>query len=142
RRADGVSVTDFGAVPDATTDSTAAIQSAIDDVSANPTHGRVRFPSGTGCYKVTAPLRIRVPSLRLEGENWSNSGGGTCLAAAGFAGPIIHATIQSVDDLSFTTALVPGPGRALVLSTATQDSATYIDLQDAASARLDGLSAF
>lgn len=139
---DGVSVTDFGAVPDATTDSTAAIQSAIDDVSANPTHGRVRFPSGKACYKVTAPLKIRAPSVRLEGESWSNYGAGTCLVAAGFAGPMIHAAVQAANDLPFTASLAAGPGRALLLSTATQDTATYVDLQDAASARLDGLSAF
>jgi hypothetical protein len=132
---DGVSVADFGAAPDAVTDSTAAIQSAIDAVSRNPTHGRVRFPAGRGCYKVTAPLKIRTPSVRLEGENWSNYGAGTCLVASGFAGPMIHATVQAVDDLPFTTSLVAGPGRALVLSTATQDTATYIDLQDAAARR-------
>ena len=69
-------------------------------------------------------------------------GQGTCITASGFAGPMIHATIAPTTDLPLAGSLVSGPGRALVTSTATQDTAPYIDLQDAAAARLDGLSAF
>lgn len=137
-----VNVRTFGAVPDDKTDSTAAIQAAIDAVAARPARGKVLLPSGSGCYRITSPLRLRVPGLRIEGDNFALYGAGTCITAADFAGPIFHATIPPTEDMPFGQSLVPGDGRSLVLSTKTQDSASYLDLQYAAAARLDGLTAF
>jgi hypothetical protein len=59
---ESVSVKDFGAVGDGTTDDTAAIQAAID---ANG--GKVIFfPLGT--YKITATILVSVTNTRLEGS--------------------------------------------------------------------------
>ncbi len=140
--APGLNVADFGAVGDGVTDSTAAIQEAIDTAAGNPTRGRVFLPAGSGCYLISAPLQLRAAGLRLEGESASTANQGTCLTSTGFAGPLIHASAPGAAAMPFTDSLVKGPGRALRLSTATQDTATFIDLEDAAPARLDGLRAF
>jgi len=137
-----VSVRRFGAIADGKTDSTAAIQAAIDAVAARPTRGKILLPSGEGCYRITAPLRLRVPGLRIEGDNFALNGSGTCITASGFAGPVFHATIAPTEDLHFTDSLVRGPGRGLLLSRTWQDTGSYVDLQYVAAARLDGLQAF
>ncbi len=64
-----VSVTDFGAVGDAVTDDTGAIQKAIDHCVANRI-GTLHFPAASvgNYYKVTAPLVINGP-IRLLGPN-------------------------------------------------------------------------
>ena len=77
-----VSVRRFGAIADGKTDSTAAIQAAIDAVAARPTRGKILLPSGEGCYRITAPLRLRVPGLRIEGDNFALNGSGTCITAS------------------------------------------------------------
>jgi len=55
----GASVVTYGAAPDNRTDSTAAIQHAIDDVAQRAGGGRIVFPSGQGCYVVSAPLTMK-----------------------------------------------------------------------------------
>jgi hypothetical protein len=139
---EGLNVTAFGAVGDGVTDSTTAIQRAIDLASANPTRGRVFLPAGKACYRITEPLRLSASGVRLEGESYAAANESTCVAASGFAGPLIHAAVPGAADLPFTDSLVEGKGRALALSTKTQDSATFLDLEDAAAARLGGLQAF
>lgn len=78
-----VSVKDFGAVGDGTTDDTAAIQAAIDSNS-----GEVYFPPGT--YKTTSPLSFSN-SVYLRGANkdfsiirfYSTTAGASCIEATG-----------------------------------------------------------
>ena len=57
---DTVSVKDFGAVGDGTTDDTAAIQAAVDALSQAGVGGVVRLPAGT--YKVTSSINITWPN--------------------------------------------------------------------------------
>jgi Pectate lyase superfamily protein len=66
KRADWVSVKEFGAKGDGVTDDTQAIQNAIDSVSTS-TSCTVFFPTGT--YLVSSPLTINNPNTRLVGEN-------------------------------------------------------------------------
>jgi hypothetical protein len=62
---ESVSVQDFGAVGDGTTDDTTAIQNALDSLSA--TGGVVYAPEGQ--YRLTA--KITIPSfVKLQGANW------------------------------------------------------------------------
>ena len=63
-----VSVMDFGAVGDGTTDDTAAIQAAINSVSSTG-GGTVYLPSGT--YKTTVPLIMKV-NVALVGSSKGN----------------------------------------------------------------------
>lgn len=60
---DWISVKDFGATGDGTTDDTAAIQAAINYVAALPFGGAVRFPSGT--YKISSSLNITAPQIKV-----------------------------------------------------------------------------
>jgi len=64
---ESVSVKDFGAVGDGTTDDTAAIQAAID---AN-TQSVIYFPSGT--YKITSTIQLDT-NVFLQGEVYNFSG--------------------------------------------------------------------
>lgn len=57
---DVVSVKDFGATGDGTTDDTAAIQAAVNALSQAGVGGVVRFPAGT--YKVTSNINITWPN--------------------------------------------------------------------------------
>ena len=61
--AETVSVKDFGAVGDGTTNDTAAIQAAINAVPAGST---IIFPQGQ--YKITTTLIVTTPSLKLIGQ--------------------------------------------------------------------------
>jgi hypothetical protein len=64
---ESISVKDFGAVGNGTTDDTAAIQSAINAV-ITPTGGGLYFPGGT--YKITAKLVIPFSTgWRIHGES-------------------------------------------------------------------------
>lgn len=62
---DLVSVTDYGATGDGTTDDTTAIQAAIDAVEAAGS-GRLYFPSGN--YRITSTLDIEASGMVLVGE--------------------------------------------------------------------------
>lgn len=108
--APGLSAADFGAVGDGAADSTAAIQKAIDTAANNPTRGRILFPAGRGCHVISAPLQLRAGGLRLEGESASMGNQGTCVTAAGFASPMIHASAPAIAILS------PPRKRILVLN--------------------------
>jgi len=61
---DIVSVKDFGAVGDGVADDTAAIQAAINSVSAG---GQVYFPSGT--YKISSALSVTSTAVILKGAS-------------------------------------------------------------------------
>lgn len=85
---ESVSVGDFGATGDGTTDDTTFIQAAIDYAVAN-TIGVVRVPSGT--YNITAPIRLYT-NVSIIGEGSGSSviskstnttGTGTALARSG-----------------------------------------------------------
>jgi hypothetical protein len=78
-----VSVKDFGAVGDGTTDDTTAITNAI---AATPVGGQLYFPTGT--YKLTSEIVIQK-SITLNGDigrygdlfdaDWTATGGGTVI---------------------------------------------------------------
>ena len=57
-----VSVKDFGAVGDGATDDTAAIQKAVDSISA----GTIRLPRGS--YKISAPITVANKNILLAGD--------------------------------------------------------------------------
>lgn len=61
-----VSVMDFGAVGNGTTDDTAAIQAAINSISANG-NGTVDFPNG-GTYKITSTITVGSRSILFNGN--------------------------------------------------------------------------
>ena len=68
RLKDVVSVKDFGAVGNGTTDDSAAIQAAIDSIepgSSTPSNGRVYFPAGT--YYVASTIRVNGDGVHLIG---------------------------------------------------------------------------
>lgn len=67
---ESVSVKDFGAVGDDTTDDTAAIQAAINSISLI-NGGSVYFPAGR--YKVTSQLNITTDNLTLHGDGQRSS---------------------------------------------------------------------
>jgi len=62
-----VSVKDFGAVGDGTTDDTAAIQAALDAIVATGKRGTLWFPAGT--YKLTASLTVDISRVSIRGQN-------------------------------------------------------------------------
>jgi len=62
---ESVSVKDFGAIGDGTTDDTAAIQAAVNSVSSNG--GQVIFPSGS--YKTTSEILIPSSNVSLIGDS-------------------------------------------------------------------------
>jgi len=57
KNADNISVKDFGAVGDGTTDDTAAIQAAVNAVAGMSTDGRLHFPAGR--YKITSQITAK-----------------------------------------------------------------------------------
>jgi hypothetical protein len=62
---ESVSVKDFGAVGNGSTDDTAAIQAAINSLGAN-TGGTIYFPAGT--YRTTATLNCTQRGVTLDGD--------------------------------------------------------------------------
>lgn len=64
RGADRVSVKDFGAVGDGVTDDTAAINSAISNLSSGAV---LYFPAGT--YKCTSDITVNIANITLYGES-------------------------------------------------------------------------
>lgn len=90
-----ISVKDFGATGNGSTDDTAAIQAAINYVTASPITTTIFFPSGT--YIVSRTLTITKNGLRLKGAGaggyhdnspqifantyfrWAGTAGGTCV---------------------------------------------------------------
>ena len=86
-----VSVFDFGAKGDGTTDDTTAIQNAINVVGSAGIYGTIYFPAGT--YKITSTLNVKNP-IFLQGAG-AGAGGyptgptPTLLSWAGGAAPMI-----------------------------------------------------
>jgi hypothetical protein len=81
-----VSVKDYGATGDGTTDDTLAIQAAIDDLSSPAARpGTVWFPSsdGPGAYKITDTLTVSQAGMILAAPGRSTSGSGARLVWAG-----------------------------------------------------------
>lgn len=63
---DIVSVKDFGAVGDGSTDDTAAIQAALN--AADSAQLKLHIPGTPNGYKITAPLTINSTGLSIEGD--------------------------------------------------------------------------
>ena len=88
---ESISVKDFGAKGDGTTDDTTAIQNAISIVGASAIYGIIYFPAGT--YKITSTLNVTKP-MYLQGAG-AGAGGyptgptPTLLSWAGGAAPMI-----------------------------------------------------
>jgi len=109
---DVVSVKDFGAVGNGTTDDTAAIQAAINAVGAN---GEVVFPEGT--YKTTSQLLVSSDRVHLVGAGsyatkilFAPTANGTCLKISAGASIISQGSVKGFtffsDDSTYTkTAL-------------------------------------
>lgn len=109
---DEVSVKDFGATGDGTTDDTAAIQAAI---TAQTNGGNVFFPPGV--YRITNTLAVQKPGIRLIGSgrddnhsftpsypNFDNTGTTTSLLWKGASG----GTMISVEPSSTEAAGIGG----------------------------------
>ena len=77
---ESVSVKDFGAVGNGTTDDTVAIQAAI---TATPSGGRLLIPYGD--YLVTSGLVANV-SMNIVGEGWSETGGSRLIVSSSMSG--------------------------------------------------------
>jgi parallel beta-helix repeat protein len=75
-----VSIQDFGAVGNGTTDDTAAIQAAI---TATPSGGCLYIPYGD--YLVTSGLVANV-SMNIVGEGWSEAGGSRLIVSSSMSG--------------------------------------------------------
>lgn len=94
---------DFGADPTGRKDSTAAIQAAIDEASAQSVRGVVFMPPGT--YLISEPLEI-YNAVTLEGAagagKWSDEPGGAILSVAD--GASIRAIIVGGTADSFDTS--------------------------------------
>lgn len=139
-----LSVTDFGAVPDGITDSTDAIQACVDfALLTGISLARIFFPWGTGSYNITAPIMVRghaVPSL--IGSTPFGANNGTQIYSSGYVGPSFHISGPNPpSDLTFTTSLATGPGKAVVTAAATMSSDTFLDFVDAAGAtQFNGLA--
>ncbi|HZU63740.1 MAG TPA: glycosyl hydrolase family 28-related protein [Novosphingobium sp.] len=112
--AENVSVKDFGAKGDGSTDDTAAIQAAITAVGAAG-GGRLLVPPGT--YKISAQITAAA-NVNLYANYSARNTPATMQAASGFTGRMIYvpqaAASFSVSGISF-------------LSTVTADSSIYID---------------
>ncbi len=125
-----VSVADFGAKGDGTTDETAAVAAAIAAAAQSTTAKTVFFPPGK--YVTTKPLTINAGNVRLVGVTGSLS-----QLLPQFAGGPALLIASPRKALDTTDALVPGPGRALAL---TPDN--FFFASDVAALNFDGLTEF
>lgn len=109
-----VSVKDFGAVGDGTTDDTAAIQAAINAVEV-ASGGEVNFP--VGVYKITSGLTILADDVSLIFDtgaslNWAGSSTGTALTIGDGSSTKFR---NNVKNLRVTHSTVMAGGTALKL---------------------------
>lgn len=115
---DFISVKDFGAVGDGTTNDTAAIQAALtalQTASATVTGGVLYFPRGT--YLITSPLTIdatdvaALASVTIRGDGMQNT---TIKADPGFGGAavvrLIDPTFCTLEDIGVDVNSVGIPG--------------------------------
>lgn len=91
---DVVSVKDYGAVGDGTTDDTTAIQAALNYITTKG-GATIYFPLGT--YKYSSPLTISSTSgIRLVGDAWDfQQSGGSTLLYTGTASPAFSQTVAA-----------------------------------------------
>jgi hypothetical protein len=119
---ESVSVKDFGAVGNGTTDDTAAIQEAINAIVATASKGTLFFPAGT--YKITSSLTINVSYVSIFGEsavlNFSSLTSGAALVVNTTVSPAYSNSITFISGIKLignsTTGNVIG-----IQYTSTQD---------------------
>jgi hypothetical protein len=127
-----VSVKDFGATGNGTTDDTGAIQAAIDYIVGTGQPNSLHFPSGT--YKITSGLTINAGYVSCIGDrailNFSTVGDIACITFIGgnavsgqpynqsdccFEGfKIVGPSTSVATGLYFNTASSPGPASVIV----------------------------
>lgn len=126
---DIVSVKDFGAKGDGTTDDTTAVQNAMDALSSG---GVLYFPAGA--YKLTAQLVVpsnqnysmRGAGMEVTRLFWTNSAGGVYWNATGFA----RFKSFTIEGMSLTTTYAGG-GTAIQVgdgSSVIESAVTFRDL--------------
>lgn len=109
---DVVSVKDFGAVGDGTTDDTSAIQATITAASPN---GKVVFPAGI--YKTTSQLLVSSDRVHLEGAGsyatkilFAPTANGTCLKLSAGAAIMSQGSVRGIaffsDDSTYTKTAI------------------------------------
>lgn len=82
---DRISVKNFGATGDGTTDDTTAINNAISNVLSSGRRGDVYFPPGN--YRTTATITLEGTGIRLVGDNGEL---GTKITADHSSGPVVR----------------------------------------------------
>lgn len=112
-----VSVKDFGAVGNGSTDDTAAIQAAITAVAA-ASGGTVFFPKGT--YKISSALTVTAGNTCLQGEGYgaailtTNSTTADMITVG--TGTVSSVTNVAVRDLAFRTSVTRSDGAAVAMN--------------------------
>lgn len=125
-----VNVLDFGADPTGTTDSTAAIQAAIDSLANNQTKGVVEL---NGTFKCNTGLTLDVSYVRLQGLNakldFTSLASGAAITVTGEGGGVIAPYYQAFGGI--TGIELEGPGKAvsgtvgLLFDTASEPGASH-----------------
>lgn len=122
---DVVSVKDFGAVGDGTTDDSTAIQTANDALSAG---GTLYFPRGS--YKITTTLYMKRSGMRWVGDGFTNTNIYFVLAAGGTAIAGHQTNTSTITDCEITQI-------GFASTAAGTDPSKYLDLTTFAYSRFD-----
>lgn len=123
-----INVKDFGAVGDGVTDDAAAIQSALNSITAK---GVVRIPYGV--YKVNSPLTLNVSKVRIVGDNAKLDFTGigttnTAINITGTGGGVGAPYYQAFGGIESLEIAGPGPSgssRGLYLNTAAEPGTSH-----------------
>lgn len=134
---DVVSVKDYGATGDGTTDDTTAVQAAMTALSSG---GVLYFPAGA--YKLTAQLvvpanqnySIRGAGIEATRLNWTNSSGGIYWNATGFT----RFKSFTIEGMSLTTSYAGG-GTAIQVGDGSSVIESAITFRDLAITGNDGV---
>lgn len=114
---DTVSVKDFGAVGDGTTDDTAAFNAAIAAVAALSGGGLVIVPTPTNVYKITSV--ITVPSnVTVRGQGTAT----IMITGSGFNAFNVTGSYAGVENLNFQSASQRSSGIAVAILGSTRDN--------------------